>query len=653
MANLILHKRMSIAQYNTFKTLHTVNGVLDDEFKNTLFVLNETGTFTGTSDCIFYMGEHLLSYASYKKALSLSASSTDNQFPTAKCVYDAVKDKADSATTLSGYGITDAYTKTEIDAKLTTVYKAAGSAATVSALGSLDAQHEGFVYNMSAAFETTSNFVEGAGKSYPVGTNVVIVNTGTIASPVYKYDILAGETFKPSINITWSALKNLRDNGNLVPGTWYRITDYTCTTTQTDTQSAGHVFDIIVRADAVNKLNENAYATHHSGDTYFTNCKLEAWELKYCIDNDTNRFAWADSTNGKGVIFYMKDEWNNECPYDFKNIMFKRWAITAYTKTPSLVVDNANNTYGFYYGTKFIEATGNIIANATYGDSSAFFYTFALKEISSGNYYDFSVENSRFIKKGSEVACCYGNSFSNPSDFYNDNDKIQILSNNVFYAVCTNLSYGTQTNQEVLSHLFNNKFIGLCYDNTFGNNCNNNVSDGIFSWNVIGNDCNQNKFAGRITTNTIGNDSNYNVIGSFWGNTAGDTFRGNVIGNFVYYNNFGNRFRLNDLSGGCIDHCEFINETLGSIFGTGCQYIKFLKENMCCNIIGANNKNITITSNQTTSQNMPLSNIIIAPRTNCELSQEKIISHDIPPVSLFQNAPLYTYQPANSQTISV
>ena len=86
MANLILHKRMSIAQYNAFKTLHTVNGVVDDEFRNTLFVLNETGTFTGTDDCLFYMGEHLISYASYKKALALSASSTNDEFPTAKCV---------------------------------------------------------------------------------------------------------------------------------------------------------------------------------------------------------------------------------------------------------------------------------------------------------------------------------------------------------------------------------------------------------------------------------------------------------------------------------------------------------------------------------------------------------------------------------------
>ena len=47
---------------------------------------------------------------------------------------------------------------------------------------------------------------------------------------------------------------------------------------------------------------------------------IPAWELKYCLDNDTERFAWADDEQGKGIIYYMKDEWNNECPYDFKNI---------------------------------------------------------------------------------------------------------------------------------------------------------------------------------------------------------------------------------------------------------------------------------------------------------------------------------------------
>lgn len=123
--------------------------------------------------------------------------------------------------------------------------------------------------------------------------------------------------------IVYQELVNLKTLGNLTPGKFYRITDYTCTTTQTDTQSAGHVFDIIVFALSESNLSEIAWAEHHSGDTYFEDCKLEAWELRYCLDNDTDRFSWADTTNGKGVIYWMKDEWGNECPYDFKNIQFR------------------------------------------------------------------------------------------------------------------------------------------------------------------------------------------------------------------------------------------------------------------------------------------------------------------------------------------
>lgn len=83
-----------------------------------------------------------------------------------------------------------------------------------------------------------------------------------------------GGAAKLAVLITYAELVSLRDGAGLVPGTWYRITDYTCTTTQNDTQSAGHVFDIIVRADDASHLNENAYAAHHEGDTYFQDCKL-------------------------------------------------------------------------------------------------------------------------------------------------------------------------------------------------------------------------------------------------------------------------------------------------------------------------------------------------------------------------------------------
>lgn len=39
----------------------------------------------------------------------------------------------------------------------------------------------GNVYNVTDAFTTTSDFIEGAGKKYPAGTNVVIVDASTVA----------------------------------------------------------------------------------------------------------------------------------------------------------------------------------------------------------------------------------------------------------------------------------------------------------------------------------------------------------------------------------------------------------------------------------------------------------------------------------------
>ena len=175
---------------------------------------------------------------------------------------------------------------------------------------------------------------------------------------------------KPNlIEITWFALKSLRDNSQLVPGRFYRITDFVTTTAQARTSSAGHQFDLIVQAIANNKLSEDAQACLHSGDTYFANSQLGAWVIKYCFDNDTNRFAWADATNGKGVIYHMIDEFDNDLPYDFKNIKFARYKITACANCPSLV--------GKYFG--ILNNSGDALLSSymTLDTSdSKYFYTF-------------------------------------------------------------------------------------------------------------------------------------------------------------------------------------------------------------------------------------------------------------------------------------
>ena len=142
------------------------------------------------------------------------------------------------------------------------------------------------------------------------------------------YDIRDNSKLTP---IAYADLVSLRDNGSLVAGAYYRITDYVTTTTQENTQSAGHPFDVIVLALSENTLAEEAYAIQSARDIdgYFANSNLAAWKLWYSLDNDTERFAWADTENGKGVIYRMIDEWNNDCPYDFKNIQFKRYILEA------------------------------------------------------------------------------------------------------------------------------------------------------------------------------------------------------------------------------------------------------------------------------------------------------------------------------------
>lgn len=62
------------------------------------------------------------------------------------------------------------------------------------------------------------------------------------------------------VKIKYADLVELRDNAQLKPGAFYRITDYMCTTSKGGTGSAGHQFDIILRADSEDILNENAWA---------------------------------------------------------------------------------------------------------------------------------------------------------------------------------------------------------------------------------------------------------------------------------------------------------------------------------------------------------------------------------------------------------
>ena len=400
--------------------------------------------------------------------------------------------------------------------------------------------------------------------------------------------------------IAYSELKNLRDNNQLTPGAWYRITDYQCTTSQENTQSAGHQFDIIVVADSTNKLNENAYAAIHTGNTYFQNSKLESWQLKYSIDNDTNRFAWANDTNGKGVIYYMKDELNNECPYDFKNIQFKRWAVSSVTdpKMTQEALGELNNTFVFdNNSSKFQTRYAYQSSNCTYGTTT--------HNVDSSNndwYYTFSTimydtANDEYMINQIEDASIKGNNFYNDDGgggcfgnliepYYNnwasDDDGIdgaQILNNIVFNGYYENSEEQPYVHHCFKNHIsgnsYNNTFGNGCYDNTFGNGCYDNTFGNYCSNNTFGNDCANNTFVIRCYGNTFGNYCLGNTFGnSCFQNTFGNYCYSNTFGNYCYYNTFGNYCYYNTFGNNC-QYNTFGNSCFQNTFGNDCSYNTF------------------------------------------------------------------------------
>lgn len=240
-----------------------------------------------------------------------------------------------------------------------------------------------------------------------------------------------------------------------------------------NTRSAGHVFDIIVTALDESTLSNEAKATHHDGDTYFANCNLGAWELKYCLDNDTNRFAWADENSGKGVIYYMKDEFQNECPYDFKNIQFMRW----------------EDEHGNYSGTAGDEEDG------------VYVYTFNSFPSPDDESEDYSMSDENSVHH-------------NVVNFYNQDSDLQILSNNVFFSYDNyNNTLGVNCNENTILGSYNTLSYWcsrniISYENIIGSHCDNNYIQGGI--NILGKYCTCNNL--DASENILDDFCNYIVL---------------------------------------------------------------------------------------------------------------------------------------------
>ena len=492
-----------------------------------------------------------------------------------------------------------------------------------------------------------------------------------------KYEVKQESGGSPMTYITYNELKDLRNSGSLVPGMFYRITDYQCTTSQENTGAMNNQFDIIVQALDESTLSETASADKHENDTYFADTNFGAWEIKYCLDNDSSRFAWAidkkyslknkeanfpyfvegdiftrcesmdgncsregyvyawtteehkesweaekciytdtedvlTATNfayysnyswmlyspfeacfdiicesGKGVIYYMKDEFGNECPYDFKNITYTNIRSShtlgldtsayypTFTLTSLLSYTQWGSTYGVTRASSLDTMVNGVLyygytcsSNPSAWGTNVFFVTDEVITSSSTMY---------FVRDGEVSVASFGGSLGSESNYetsikgkaknniireYTESGRAalpQIVisnksTNNIFGRDCMSITLNSSDDNTfakgcgyitIISGSYNNFDAGCsdislqngCYDNKFGASCAViDIGEGG-SYNTFGVCCSGITIGHNCTNNTFeGTNNEFNLGEGCSGNTFGRNCSSIILANNCYGN---------------------------------------------------------------------------------------------------------------------
>lgn len=370
------------------------------------------------------------------------------------------------------------------------------------------------------------------GKQYIIGIGGYDGTNSTAEGTKSVQDVI-GSKIDQSASITWNELKSLRDNSKLVAGGMYRITDYNCILpdTMTEVKSAGHQFDIIVLALSKSELSAQAWATLHEGDTYFADCDLSKWQLWYDINNDTTKYEWA-AENGKGVIYRMIDEFNNDAPYDFKNIMTKMYKISA-------------NEYNDILNGKYLRMSNSEwnlnnypLSKVQYdADDYRYAYLFSLFDSDTNEFTDMSL--SKFAKNNSIGF-----------DLVNDNTKKGKLQNCAFIVFKIGSKKCSINDNKLGATCMYNVLAAIDTTSGWGvNTIYNNTCDVAVWANLLVN-CNQCSF---------GSNSKYNMIIDAQENIFGRYCQRNCVGlnglGVSFYSVCGERWTDNII--GCMEYVRF------------------------------------------------------------------------------------------------
>ena len=410
----------------------------------------------------------------------------------------------------------------------------------------------------------------------------------------------SGGTSSTVLDVTYSELLDLIDEGDLTPGKFYKITDFkTCydqpnyninrNAIYTGTYKVGNTHSIVVFAISSDKLSVDAWQPDFPED-----------RIKYDINYST---TYTTGGTAFGRITERVDEWNNRTDYDHREVLFRRYKhyypdLTPLSGTIDMIesgtvsgintqfnVDFSVDDYlflsedlGFVYKITQISSSQSMSVTGSYIPNVSGNYHKGYRT-SDGNldgyiqYYQNNVDGSEdyeeFHTFKLEDEDIINNKFGDFYSLTNWDEADFDLPNNVF---------GEDVISSIFGHSFiNNTFVDDVEETRIGDYCQRNIycTNNDFDDNVIGNFFQNNTILDRFDTNSIKNyfENNY-IKGNCENNFIGDNFSDNRINNNYNDNNVGNYFQNNHT------YSSFNKNTIGNSCAQNVIYSDFYENNI-------------------------------------------------------------------------
>jgi len=374
-------------------------------------------------------------------------------------------------------------------------------------------------------------------------------------------------------DVTYNELTSLINTNNLTIGGQYLITDYQTVHKIPNTTdiNSGMTEPLLVTASGVNKLKPEAYSSLFPQDIIYYNYYSDQTMVIGCT---------------KGYIYRRIDTaQNNDIPFDFRNVKFRRWQInvsevwnsgTTYNRNNVVLSGNTNN---ILYVSIVSGNTGNQLSNTNYWNT---FYM-----ISNKSYVSTTSVGYQF--NALYLPCSTGytdyNMWSNWNDY---NTSFNNIIDKQFLIPMSNI-YGsdmiTYSNNVIFGYQFNNNKIGsYFFNNTIFNSFSFNKIGSYFFNNLIGFGFNNNSIKNNFSDNLLDDFFQNNSIDDYFdSNIIGINFRFNTIGGMINWNTILNNFQYNTIGN------AFQNNSIGSLFNNNTIFGNFYY-----NTIGSNFQNNTI-----------------------------------------------------------